>query len=400
MKERTEILEETFRKLAEEKILTHAAETVEGKVADGTLDYKAAMNELDNILAYEIEDVNEKVVEVQINVLTHAAEGMQSRYLNGEVDYDTAAAEILALADYSVDGVAYVTSNAIQSMQTKRAVEVMLTDAEATMAEGDYAFAVQQYMNILSTDPENQAAAEGLTAAKENLRSNTLATAREYAAGGDYDAAAAAVHETLYVMGDDEELTAALSELQAEQINYTIAQANEAVANGDYDGALAMLAAMQEKYPSDQQLSDTATKILNQRPVELQDLEVTDALDIWYKSERIRDFFGNTYDGGTFLTYGDFQNTYACYNLNGEYTRFTGTIIVSTDTRPDRRITYWIYLDDKLVQTRENITIQTQPMKFDIDLTGAKTMKIVMKASGYIDTELYFVNTQVYKAAK
>ena len=31
---------------------------------------------------------------------------------------------------------------------------------------------------------------------------------------------------------------------------------------------------------------------------------------------------------------------------------------------------------------------------------GAKTMKIVMTANAHIDTELYFVNTKVYKAGK
>ena len=168
----------------------------------------------------------------------------------------------------------------------------------------------------------------------------------------------------------------------------------------NFDGALEMLAAMQEKYPNDEQLTATIEDITAKRPIGMQDLEEIDALDIWYKNETIRDFFGNSYKGGMFLTYGDFKNTYAEYKLDGKYSRFTGNIIVSTETRPNRRITYWIYLDDELVQTREDITTQTKPMKFDIDLTGAKTMKIVMKANAHIDTELYFVNTKVYKAEK
>jgi len=385
---------------AAEKILIHAAEAIGDKVVDGSVDYKAAMDEIKAILAYEIEDVNEAAATVQLKILSCAAEQMQNRYLNNELSYDETVAALETLREYDVNGISDVVYQATSNMQTKRAVEQTLEAARAAMESADYISAINQYQNALNQDPENAAAAEGITAAKDAYRADMLASSNAELAQGDFDEAVSVLKTAMDVLGEEAQLTEAVKAIEAQEITQAIAAAKDAVAGGDFDAALELLAAMQEKYPSDQQLADTAEKIIAQRPVGMQDLEEIDALDIWYKNETIRDMFGNSYKGGMFLTYGDFKNTYAEYKLDGKYTRFTGKIIVSTDTRPDRRITYWIYLDDELVQTRENITIKTKPMDFDIDLTGAKTMKIVMKASGHIDTELYFVNTQIYKAAE
>jgi len=69
--------------------------------------------------------------------------------------------------------------------------------------------------------------------------------------------------------------------------------------------------------------------------------------------------------------------------LNGQYSKFTGTIYLTEDSKNSIQgfqigmSRYLIYLDDKLVYTSDSITPGSLPCEFSIDVTNAYKLKIV-----------------------
>ena len=68
------------------------------------------------------------------------------------------------------------------------------------------------------------------------------------------------------------------------------------------------------------------------------------------------------------------------YQLNGEYSKFTGTQFLFFDAREtSRKSEFFVYADGKLVYNGDVMTKGTEPEDFSIDVTGVKKLTIQFK---------------------
>ena len=67
------------------------------------------------------------------------------------------------------------------------------------------------------------------------------------------------------------------------------------------------------------------------------------------------------------------------YNLSGKYKTFTATAFVTSESSNETKISVSIYVDDKLVLFKDNISEETKPIEINLDISGKQTMKIITK---------------------
>lgn len=106
---------------------------------------------------------------------------------------------------------------------------------------------------------------------------------------------------------------------------------------------------------------------------------------IWLKD--MKTMAGNLHNGTTeiydnlgksYNNYVKMSNSSLTYALNGQYSKFTGTLILSEggkNSYTSKRLK--VFLDDKLVYTSSNLTSGSFPIDYDIDVKGALKMQLV-----------------------
>lgn len=88
----------------------------------------------------------------------------------------------------------------------------------------------------------------------------------------------------------------------------------------------------------------------------------------------IRDNIGNSYSN---YLYEPTKNNNVTYVLNGQYSRFSGGLVVLEQHKNTAKpFKFKIYLDDKVVYTSDLITRDSLPSEFSVNTTGALKMKV------------------------
>ena len=133
-------------------------------------------------------------------------------------------------------------------------------------------------------------------------------------------------------------------------------------------------------------------------PVGLHELHVIDySYEYKYCTDILKDTFGDTYVG-----YHEFpeqaDEAYAIYNLNYKYTKFSCDIVMDSEIRSDRDVTVMIFVDNKEVFRKHNISKTTGKIHVDVDVHGGQQLKIVAMDSLYSWSEtICIVNAQLTK---
>ncbi len=96
--------------------------------------------------------------------------------------------------------------------------------------------------------------------------------------------------------------------------------------------------------------------------------------DDWDDTSDLKDNLGNIYSRGINPYYGG--DTFEKI-LNMKYSRFKGTIYVTDGTDSDQSVQFAIKTDGKTVYTSPEITKKSQPIDFDIDVSGCYDLQIV-----------------------
>ena len=107
----------------------------------------------------------------------------------------------------------------------------------------------------------------------------------------------------------------------------------------------------------------------------LKDMHMEDSneCEIWEKE--LKDSYGNSYSGNI-VNMEASRNSYAVYNLDGEYTRFSGKIVIAEDVYTDCVMDIAIYGDGRELYSKAGLTRQTEAQDFDLDVTGVGTLEI------------------------
>lgn len=115
-------------------------------------------------------------------------------------------------------------------------------------------------------------------------------------------------------------------------------------------------------------------------PVSLNKVYLIDSQHYEYKSGTFTDSFGNKYNGvhlyKNLYDSGNGREAYSIFNLNGEYSKFTGSIVAAEDTYAKGSYYVNVYVDNVLVYSKTGITKTTGKINFNIDVKGAEQISI------------------------
>ena len=342
---------------------------------------------------FSSEDLSDKSIEL----LQAAATQIQDDYLSGEITYQDAVRDLEYIGRFGNSAVSETVSAALNTVQSQNQVASLLETARAHYEDREYHLAISVYGNVLSLDPSNAEAEQGLEQAKDAYRETVLSEADTFAAEGDFDQAAEVLLAAQQYLEEDSELADALTSLQDRQVEQMNKEVYAAADGGDWDGALELLDTYQAQYPDNQSLKDTRDDITKKMPITLKNLTLVSSEDIDVITSVVSDRWGDVYDGA--VKYDASYDAYGLYNLNKLYTTFTGTVFVATEASTGKNMSVAIYLDEELAFYQDNITEETPPINLEIDVTGKTTMRIVTDNSGSFSSGiLYFGNTNFAKA--
>ena len=158
------------------------------------------------------------------------------------------------------------------------------------------------------------------------------------------------------------------------------------------DRALELLDEYQERYPADKSPQEVREDILRKIPITLKNLTMVSSKSIEILTAVVNDRWGNIYDGA--VRYDASGDAYSLNNLDKRYVTFTGTVFVPTSASNGKNMSFAVYLDEELVYIYGQHYRRNCPLAFEINVTGATTMRIVTDNTGsYSFGHLYFANT-------
>ena len=297
---------------------------------------------------YEQELRNKGLSETQIQLLVDAAVQTQEAYMSDEISYDEASNRLEILSGFSDGAVAEAVAAAQTTIANKHQIEDLLQAAEKNAASGDYLMAIENYQAVLEIDPSSEKAKNGLESAE------------------------AAYQQSV------------------------VDEAYKAKDAGEWDTALEILDTYQATYGENKKIAAAYDEIEKQRPITLKNLTMVSSEEVEVMEEAVKDRWDNLYDGAVKLTAN--LDGYGYYSLEKKYTKFTGVIFVSSDSRNGVDMSVTIYKDNEIVYHLDNITENTPPASFEVDLTGASTLKIVTANESTAWGYLLFGNTAFEKA--
>ena len=92
------------------------------------------------------------------------------------------------------------------------------------------------------------------------------------------------------------------------------------------------------------------------------------------------------------------NDAYAVFNLNQQFTTFSGKIVANQNTGSDAILNIAIYIDDSLVYSKTEFTKRTGAVDFSLDVRGATKLEIrTSNTGGYSNGHFSIVNTQLEK---
>ena len=139
--------------------------------------------------------------------------------------------------------------------------------------------------------------------------------------------------------------------------------------------------------------SETATTYPNRAC--LSDLVVVDSSHCDTSDRMMEDSFGNIHKGWARLD--AWYEPYILYNLDKKYVSLTGSIVTSSDTGSSASMNIKMFLDDKEVYSKSDITRDTSQIDFDLDVTNASVLRIEASRNDGDYTYVY-VTDSVLKA--
>ncbi|MDO4454312.1 MAG: NPCBM/NEW2 domain-containing protein [Eubacteriales bacterium] len=137
-------------------------------------------------------------------------------------------------------------------------------------------------------------------------------------------------------------------------------------------------------------LYETEKKEARERRDRIQDLQMIDQAEYVHEITLWQDTTGKLHDG-----YGSFNasaDSFASWNLDGEYETFSGKFVLSADTGSDISLKVQIYGDDELLFESSGYDKTKDTLEFSVDVTGKEVLKIVT------DNEKESSNAYIYLA--
>lgn len=366
-------------------------EEIERSFLAETIDYSAAVSELDQIESKGITGTQESLNKARSNL-----EALN----NSRIAFETA--ESFFNTENYIDAVEYY-KDVIESDPNYASVSAkidacynnyrskILADAEAKVTGGSYEDAIGILKNSLNVLPNDATIQQQIAIYESKLTdlsiSDALANAASYADAGDYAKAIRALEPQLKANPDNYELQARHSDYIAAYEQKVIDDADALAADRRFDQAIELIKEAQAVLPDSQALKNKVAALEASKPTALSNLSVINGGWNWNEGTP-DDPFGNNYSGSinfTILTDHDYNSdprTYSAeYRTDGKYTTLTGNLIPYTSIGQDASYQILVYTDDgsdnfQLVYTSPAIGRKTDSTSFEASIAGAKYVKI------------------------
>lgn len=214
-----------------------------------------------------------------------------------------------------------------------------------------------------------------------------LTKALEYEKAGNYEAAIKYINDNINTVNNNTDILLELTNCEKEFREEILSKAEKAYEADGYSSAVDIVRDALAVLEDDEILLKEKEKYENLAPISL------GSLDTFYSdydgtngskrmNQTLEDKLGNTYQNCIEYVYG-YKESRDIYTVNGEYSKFTGTIFVPKDrssVNDDYEYRdpfhFSIYGDDVLLYESPKMTSKQTPVDFEVDITGVEQLSI------------------------
>ncbi|MBQ5969757.1 MAG: protein kinase [Clostridia bacterium] len=372
----------------------------------GAMEKDKARNALSAIVDMNIPDLSDNARdrrdEIDALEASKTAFDKAEDYMNGEAprkeDYLAAIEQYKLVKEYDEN---YATAQSRITDATNKYRDAVLAEAQAKADAGDLEAARVIVENGLENLPGDATLSAKLTeygaAVETRNKQEILDAAAKSVEENDYKAALQTLKNALVNAPGDVDYIARQREYETKYEQYVLAQVAELLDAKDYAGATNALNEALSVLPNSETLQTKLDEVNAGKPVSLPSesvILVNKNFD-WAEAgtETPQDPFGNSY-GGTFAvfdsdySYSYDKEFYQQYRVDGKYKKITGTFAPHADIPEQGWATIQIYVagednQDILVEPPlKKINRMTDGYSFEVDITGAKWVKIVVTTNG------------------
>lgn len=397
-------------------------------------DYSAAL------AAVEKADDPKSIAKLTENLRKRIGE-IKSDFSQGAIPYETARMELTTIKNMGIKSISTEITEIQIFVEKLNESRTNFATAESFFSTGDYKEAISHYRQVIEDDENYDAAAARLADSLERYRDQSLNKAKEYAdaelyanaintldealtvipndatlteqkrlyeksdvekqkadalseaaalaRNGDYLGAVKALNSVMNTQSSDAELISAYNGYCDKYAAKVITTAEEKVKVKDFEGAISALNAALKEVPGNNKLTEKLEEVKSRQPVPITNLTAINSNN-WQKwnNGSPKDPFGNDYSSSSnyVISYSYGGEQYIEYRLYGDYTTLTGTIAPYTEMEEDKYGFLQVYVDDVLVYTSKDVGRKTDAFSFEVNVSGAEYIKLVInsKYHGYI----------------
>lgn len=418
-------------------------QTLEADYYKGKYEYTDAKARMDDLCQFdsvrtEAERALERIEIDNTAVIAHKKAQQYAEEEKWEQAYE-------ALAGLNTTYRNYDEAAALRSECAKKYKEVVLAQCETLASGGEYQKLISSLLTALKIMPNDTDLSLKLQSYTDQFEEATLAEAERLAQGGDYAGAkdllttalgireldsfymamdryqeaineqeyqqlvadceqrcqtsgTEAVIQYLYELMDQESFDMKRRELldqyQQKYVAEILERASVKAGERDFEGAIQLLQNARNVYDC-AEFQNAISNYEGYLPIDLMDCHRIDETDDFNDclKENVEDQFGNQYDRAIcWIKYGNYQSEYSDYAVffpDKKYISLRGTLAPrKCDSRTKGYIS--IYLDGELAYQSPTINCTTEPLEFNVDVSGCSQMRLelhyIPEGVGYWDT--------------
>ncbi len=339
---------------------------------------------------YKNELSGEPLSDKTLSVIRKTADNTVSDYENEKISYEDAIKVFDVISDliFFSDAPSDLISDSEVKLGSLYNYNSYMQTADGYYSEKDYLNALQNYRYALELNPESEAASEGISKSENAYRDDIISQADTYIADRDYDSAERILNEGLTNLNNDSLLNEKLNGLNDVKVKNIVDDAYAYTKGGDWDSAVELLEEAQSQYSSNKSIVDAYNDIREKMPITLKNITTVSSDNVEIKKDVVKDRYGNIYDGAV-LYQGWYADAYGLYNLSEKFKTFKATAFVGSEAAKGQNVSIAVYADENLVFFKDAISEESQPLDISVDVTGIKTLRIVVKRDDNSPSHFY-----------
>lgn len=324
---------------------------------------------------------------------------IKSDFTDEKLEYSVALDEFGTIGKMNVSGIEDKLSDTIDFVNNLNSSRSDYNSAEDLYANKNYAEALKKYKKVIKEDKNYDDAQSKITECVSAYRESVLKVAGELADGGSYKEAISKLNGALEILPDDADIQPKVEEYKNAYADKVLAAVDEDVAAGNYNSAISKINDALKVVGDNKDLQAKLESVQGDKPVSLATLTVINGGWNWNVGTPT-DPFGNTYSSASnFAIFSDsagnaeyvkevgipnYSNWVGVYESYGEYRLYGDYKQLSFDVVPNESIGEYlygsvkVYADDTLVFSSPDIGRKTDLQSYQVDITGAEYIKIVV----------------------